>query len=182
MFPNFYIHDPLRLIYFVHDGNVYLKYRARLIGWEILPHHFWLQPFEVLTWWVSSLLWDICNVNLILRKGRNSYSIYGRVVWGERPNLNMVNVKGHRRGCFKVKEEQSELVQMERRIVWTAGAICGCWAITWTRQSEGRVFMIFFFRGKRSGWAQNGTVQFQRNQICWFFSLNSHHLLPPAVQ
>lgn len=49
-----------------------------------------------LAWWVSFLLWDICNLTLILKKGRNSYSIYGWVVWGERPHLTTADVKCQR--------------------------------------------------------------------------------------
>lgn len=35
------------------------------------------------------------NLNLILKTGRNSSSIYGWVVWGESPNLTITNAKDH---------------------------------------------------------------------------------------
>lgn len=41
---------------------------------------------------------DCENLNLILKTGRNSSSICGWVVWGERPNLTMTNAED--RGSF----------------------------------------------------------------------------------
>lgn len=69
------------------------------IFWNV---HFRRRPmiirccFRLQAWWVSFLLWDICNLSLILKKGRNSYSIYGWVVWGERPHLTTADVKRQR--------------------------------------------------------------------------------------
>lgn len=77
-----------------HITSVYFKHEVQNMIGGIFLRRLQLQGLHSLTWWLSSLLGDICNSNLILKEGRNSYSIYGWVIWGERPNLTTANVKG----------------------------------------------------------------------------------------
>lgn len=77
-----------------HIMNVYFKCEVQNTIGGGLPSVSPVTGVHNLTWWVSSQLGDICNSNLILKEGRNSYSIYGWVIWGERPNLTTANVKG----------------------------------------------------------------------------------------
>lgn len=147
-----------------------------------------LQGLHSLTWWVSSLPGDICNLNLILKEGRNSYSIYGWVIWGERPNLTTANVKGQtwlelrwfegksRKGNQTIKHLLRCESHLSCRTPGTAWNETTDWVLKrWTHRTEavGKVR-----RRKTNG----GFQAFLKCKMCWRFIMTSQDRLNTATQ